>query len=78
MGVDVIFDVAAQSFRTSRSSLSLATKPDTCPGWDSMAHLDFVCNLERTLNVSFGSKDIMRIRSLSAVADIVRDLKARS
>ncbi len=74
----VILDVAAKSFRTTRSSLSLATRPDTCQGWDSMAHLDFVCNLERALDVTFGPRDIMRMQSLSAVADIAQGLRAGS
>jgi long-chain acyl-CoA synthetase len=74
---ELILDLAAKAFRRPRGELKLSTAPTTCPGWDSMAHLDFVCGLERALGVRFEPREVMRMQSLQATLDLARRATAR-
>jgi len=67
-----VLDVAASIFREPRDALGMDTTPDSCRGWDSMAHLDFVQRLEHTFGVSLAAEDILAIRSLADAVDRVR------
>lgn len=72
---DVVLDLAARSFRVPRADLTRSSRPQTCPGWDSMAHLDLVSRLERAFSVRFQPRDVMRLHSLSEAIDLVDELR---
>ena len=65
-----VLDIARRSFR-SQIELSSASMPETTPGWDSMAHLEFVMALETAFGIRLSSQDIMNMTSLGAAVAIV-------
>lgn len=67
---DRVLDIARRSFRSS-IVLSPASTPETTPGWDSMAHLEFVMALEAAFGIRMSSHDIMNMTNLGAAIAIV-------
>lgn len=69
---DRILDIAAQIFNTPRASLRLTSEPATTAGWDSLAHLNLVAEVERRFAVRFSARDILAVGSLDDVVRLVR------
>src|SRR5262249_24986876 len=67
---DRVLDIARRSFR-STIVLSAASTPEPTPGWDSMAHLEFVMALEAAFGIRLSSHDIMNMTNLGAAVAIV-------
>ncbi len=65
-----VLDIARRCFH-SHIELSAASVPETTPGWDSMAHLEFVMALEAAFAIRLSSQDIMNLTSLAAAIEIV-------
>ena len=65
-----VLEIARRTFR-SRIELSSASVPETTPGWDSMAHLEFVVALETAFGIHLSSQAIMNMTSLGAAVAIV-------
>lgn len=66
---DRVLEIARRSFK-SQIELSPASAPETTPGWDSMAHLEFVMALEAAFAIRMSSQDIMKLTSLAAAIEI--------
>jgi len=49
-----------------------ATSPDTTSEWDSLAAMNLVAALEDTFGVELTTTDIMRMRSVGIVRDVLR------
>jgi len=71
--VDGILAEAARCFRVSPAALDLASSPLVCPGWDSMAHLEFVAALEARFAIQLRPDDIL---ALGCLGDAVRIVAA--
>ncbi len=69
-----VLDIARRCFR-SQATLSPASAPDFTPGWDSMAHLEFVMALEAAFGIRLSSQDIMNLTSLAAAIEIVKNAR---
>jgi long-chain acyl-CoA synthetase len=69
-GADRVLEIARRSFR-SQIELTSASVPENTPGWDSMAHLEFVMALEDAFGIHMSSHDIMNLTSLGAAIEIV-------
>ena len=67
---DRVLEIARRCFH-SRTELSAESAPETTPGWDSMAHLEFVIALEAAFEIRMSSQDIMNMTSLGAAVAIV-------
>jgi long-chain acyl-CoA synthetase len=65
-----VLEIARRCFR-SPVDLSAASTPEMTPGWDSMAHLEFVMALEEAFAIRLSSQDIMNVTSLGAAIAIV-------
>ena len=49
-----------------------ATSPDTTSEWDSLAAMNLVAALEDTFGVELTTTDIMRMRSVGIVREVLR------
>jgi long-chain acyl-CoA synthetase len=67
-----VLNLASQSFRTPPSELSLKTAPANCSRWDSVAHMDFVTNLESRFGIELLPREVIQITTLDAAVRIVR------
>ncbi|WP_461520890.1 AMP-binding protein [Porticoccus sp.] len=68
---EVVFSLAARSFKLSLSELSGASSPENTVGWDSLAHMDLVVAIEKHFGIRLSPRDIMQIDSLQRVVDLV-------
>lgn len=66
-----IITIAAHCFKVNAEDLSINTTQDEMPGWDSLAHLEFIAAVETNLQVSFSPTEIMQIESLSDAWHII-------
>lgn len=64
---------AARVFRVPASSLSADSGQGSTPGWDSLAHLALVVDLEETFDLRLSAADIIRIATLRDAERIVRE-----
>lgn len=70
---DRILELASESFRMPASELSMATAPQNCSKWDSVAHMDLVVNLEKTFGVELLPREVIRITTLELAAQVIRE-----
>lgn len=47
------------------------SSPDTVPGWDSLAHLALVTELEREFNVQLTPDEVMSMVNVRIIAEIL-------
>lgn len=69
--LDQVREIASDLFNVPAAQLTADSSPETLPDWDSVQHLNLVLTLEQRFNVQFEPEDIDKMRSLSAVAEIV-------
>jgi len=67
-----VLQIASDSFRTPLSELSLATTPQSCSSWDSVAHMDFVIRLEEKFGVELLPREVIQITALDAAVRMIR------
>ena len=68
-----IYAAATDAFKIDEAELSLQSSVENVDGWDSMAHLIFVTNMEKTFNVRFSTKEIMQLNSIQEADVILRN-----
>jgi hypothetical protein len=68
-----ILSLASESFRVPVADLSVTTTPQTCNRWDSVAHMDFVVNLESNFRLELLPREVTRITSIAAAMKIVSE-----
>lgn len=66
-----ILQTAAKCFHTEIHALSFEKGPSDLTGWDSLAHMEFVTELEERFNIKFSTPEIMRIEHLRDAKEIV-------
>ncbi|MCP5005025.1 MAG: AMP-binding protein [Planctomycetes bacterium] len=66
-----ILAIAARCFKAPQSDLDQTTSPETTPGWDSLAHLNFVVELETAFSFRFKPQQIMSLTSLQEAETLV-------
>lgn len=69
---DRLLAVAAASFRVPAGRLALHLGPEQLPGWDSLAHMEFVVALETEFGVQLSPRDILDITRLDQALEKVR------
>jgi acyl carrier protein len=53
--------------------LTLDSRPENTPGWDSVANLGLLAAVEEEFNVTIKTRDAVRLRSLGDIAAYVGD-----
>jgi len=66
-----ILAAAADAFKVDQTKLDMKGDSMTIDGWDSMAHLIFITNLEDQFKVRFNSKEIMVMNTLAEAEQIL-------
>lgn len=66
-----VLQIASVCFKTERSALSLDSIPRDVAGWDSLAHLEFVCALEQEFCLRLTARDIMSLDRLDKALELV-------
>ena len=69
-----ILTIASSVFRIQLDELTVLSSPENTEGWDSLAHMNFVLELERTFQIDLTTRDIMNINSIERAIEIC-DLK---
>jgi acyl carrier protein len=68
--------LAATTFKRDAASLSLQDSADTIDGWDSLNHLQLITSVESAFGIELGMVDVMRIRSLGDLLEVVERERA--
>lgn len=63
--------VAATTFRQPENLISINSSPDNTVGWDSLAFLEFIVALENHFNIEFSPRNVMSIRTINDVIEII-------
>ncbi|WP_112872797.1 AMP-binding protein [Paracoccus endophyticus] len=70
-----VYDVAARSLRLNAGTLSPDSSPFNTPGWDSLAHLTLITDIEATFDVRFSADDVMDFVTLGDAEDILARMR---
>lgn len=73
-GADIaerILAVAASTFKTDVQSLTLESDPSNTPGWNSLAHVEFLLALEIAFEVRMTPRDLMTIVNLENAVRVI-------
>ncbi|MCB0631715.1 MAG: AMP-binding protein [Saprospiraceae bacterium] len=69
--LETIVAVAAATFNVPREQINIDSTAENLNGWDSLAHLLFVTQLEEQFNIRLSSKEIMVMSSIREAEKIV-------
>jgi len=72
-----VLALAAGCFHLPVEQLSPRSRPDDTRGWDSLAHMQLVTQLEKAFEVRFEARDILSIQSLGDVERILAEKRRR-
>ena len=65
-------EIAATCFNVPIENLSDSSSPFDTPGWDSLAHMNFIELLEETFDFTMSPGDVASLMSISDAIEIVR------
>jgi long-chain acyl-CoA synthetase len=68
---DNVIAAAAQAFKCPASVLSLTSTAETTKGWNSLAHVEFLLNLEKQFGIRIEARDILSVRSIGDALAVV-------
>ena len=71
-----IFALAAGLFNLAPGQLRPDSGPSNTPGWDSLAHINFVIGLESMFDIRLQPSDVVRMESMDATVALVKRLRA--
>lgn len=69
-----IFSLAAEVFQVAPHTLQDRSGPSNTPGWDSLAHINFVIGLETLFNTRLSPSDVVHMESLNATVQTIHRL----
>ena len=72
MAADRLKAVFAEVLGLPADRVSDATSPDTTSEWDSLAAMNLVAALEETFGIELSTTEIMRMRSVGIVREVLR------
>ena len=67
-----IIRLASASFKVDAAGLTMSDNSQTVNGWDSMAHLYLITQLEERFNTRFGAAEIMVMNNFKSIEDILK------
>lgn len=65
-----VLAIAASVFRIEQDELSSLSSPENTPGWDSLAHMNFIIGLEKGLGITLSARDIMQIENIELAIEV--------
>ena len=69
--------LTSEYFKISIDQLSESTIASDVPGWDSLAHADFLIFLEQKFLIEFDLSDLMNMNKLGDLEEIIEKKLAR-
>jgi acyl carrier protein len=66
-----LFRVVADTFRVDVNSISESSSPDSIPGWDSLAMVNLVTELEEAFGVEFELLEIADFHNVGIIKSIL-------
>jgi acyl-CoA synthetase (AMP-forming)/AMP-acid ligase II/acyl carrier protein len=69
-----IYMLAAQLFNLTPAQLKADSGPANTPGWDSLAHINFVIGLESMFDIQLKPSDVVRMESMDATVQLIKRL----
>lgn len=69
-----IHALAAQLFNLAPGALQDSSGPANTPGWDSLAHINFVIGLETLFKVRLSPSDVVHMDSMNATVQLIKRL----
>ena len=72
--LDKVIALTSQFFNVNKNELSKNTTADDIEEWDSLAHASFIVFLEKELGITFELTEIMNIKDLGDLADLIEKL----
>lgn len=69
---DRLIDLFADTLNVPTESLHDESSPDNTPEWDSLASMNLVAMLEDTFGIELSTKEIMKMRSLKIVREVLK------
>lgn len=67
----VLIGLGADVFKAPPESLNLDSGPGNTPGWNSLAHVEFLMSIEKRYGIRLEARDIMNIDSIRQAAGVV-------
>ncbi len=67
-----IYKAASRCFRVPEAQIKGTLSPDTATGWDSLAHMVFVTELEKAFGIELEPRDIMKLNTVADAETIVQ------
>ncbi len=67
-----VIAIAAEVFRCSPADLRPASDPRNTLGWDSLAHMGLIAAVEHRFGIRLAARDVLRVRRLEHLVDVVR------
>jgi len=66
-----IIEIAAHPFQCPSDTLNLDSTAETTKGWNSLAHIEFLLNLEKEYKIKMDPRDILSVRSINDAVHVV-------
>jgi acyl carrier protein len=60
-----------RAFGVDPGSITLATRPEDIPQWDSLGHATLACTLEHEFNIRFDIDELMALASVREIIQVV-------
>jgi len=70
--MDKITEIVTRIFKVPAEAVSPLMSPETTPSWDSMNYLLLVSELERVLAVQFTMDEVMGVKTLGDIINLLR------
>jgi len=68
---DRILTTAAEIFHCPEQAVAQASALEDLPGWESIAHLNFILALEQEFGCTFTDLEVERLTSVPAIIDVI-------
>lgn len=65
-------EIASDHFDEPGLTLTRETTADQVPGWDSMAHIQFLMQIERAFRIRFKSSEVSSFENVGQLADRIQ------
>ncbi|MFA7402901.1 MAG: acyl carrier protein [Pelobacteraceae bacterium] len=71
--LDTIRSGFKDAFGTEPSLVTIDSKPEDIPGWDSLGHAVLTTSLEKIFNVSFDIDELMAMEDVAAIVEVMQN-----
>jgi acyl carrier protein len=70
---DRLIDLFSETLNVPAEGLDEESSPDNTPEWDSLAAMNLVAMIEDTFSIELSTKDIMKMRTIGIVREVLME-----